>query len=157
MKRSEKEEMEMADGSDTFDLDAEQNVNMREDVSEFVSSTVCSFDAFALVSTPSPSPTTSPSDERVQSAPISASRPKNLIIMIGDGMGTVYNTAYRLYHAQQRTIDPRRTLQGPLLDALCKPQHNRLCGWRHRLFHRTEVAQWKQRRRRRGKPFGHLA
>ena len=29
--------------------------------------------------------------------------PKNLIIMIGDGMGTIYNTAYRHYKGLQRT------------------------------------------------------
>eukprot|EP01084_Bolivina_argentea_P171761 297584_1 len=31
-------------------------------------------------------------------------RPKNLIVMIGDGMGTIYNTAYRFYKNQDRTI-----------------------------------------------------
>ena len=30
--------------------------------------------------------------------------PKNLIVMIGDGMGTVYNTAYRFHKNVDRTI-----------------------------------------------------
>lgn len=34
----------------------------------------------------------------------SITTPKNLIVMIGDGMGTVYNTAYRHYKGQDRTI-----------------------------------------------------
>eukprot|EP00484_Ammonia_sp_Unknown_P011341 CAMPEP_0197078546 /NCGR_PEP_ID=MMETSP1384-20130603/213175_1 /TAXON_ID=29189 /ORGANISM="Ammonia sp." /LENGTH=642 /DNA_ID=CAMNT_0042517413 /DNA_START=18 /DNA_END=1943 /DNA_ORIENTATION=- len=65
---------------------------------------ICYYDTSSFTSPASTATTATPEDSDRLSEIEIADTPKNLIVMIGDGMGTAFNTAYRLHHNQQRTI-----------------------------------------------------